>query len=684
VTAPLAFRIATYLLALDGLAALHVAGLVGSAGAALVGVAIVASWWRDHLGARLPPMPRLGQAVIVVAAAGSALDLLYVAESLLDGFVRLLLFLLLYRLFTRRSLRDARDVGFLSFFMLVGASAVTFDIAFLFVFLVFLVLGVWMFMLHHVLTEAERVAAAGAVARARLGPGLLGLSLAASAATLAITTAFFFIIPRVGQAALPFRARLGTMVSGFSEHVELGAFGQIETDASVVMRVRFPEGPPEPNRLRNLRWRGIAFDQFDGHGWKAGRPELLALPRPAGGQFEVSRYRGIGPFVAQEIYLEPIGTEIIFAAPRVLRVTLSAESLKLDDMGSVSVPLSTARLRYVAYSELEPMPPRRIPEAAATARLAPALIARYTQLPPLDPRVAELAREVSAGSRGAYEAAARLTSFLSREYRYTLLLSRQTPLGPVEDFLFARRSGNCEYFGTALAVMLRSLGIPARLVNGFQRGEWNPYGRYFMIRQRDAHTWVEAFIDGVGWVTFDPSPRGDAEGASGAGSIGLYLDALRLRWYRYVVNWSLRDQVSVATAFQRGTSQWRQRLLDAQSWKDLPGSARVAGGLVLAGLAAFTLWRRRGRRTPETAPRIPRFYERALRALARRGLRPEPGETAREFLARVAAGAPAVAAPLSRLTAGYELARFGAAALSSAEAAELEGCVAALEHRRSS
>jgi hypothetical protein len=232
--------------------------------------------------------------------------------------------------------------------------------------------------------------------------------------------------------------------------------------------------------------------------------------------------------------------------------------------------------------------------------------------------------------------------------------------------------------------MLRSLGIPARLVNGFQRGEWNPYGRYFMIRQRDAHTWVEAFIDGVGWVTFDPSPRGDAEGASGAGSIGLYLDALRLRWYRYVVNWSLRDQVSVATAFQRGTSQWRQRLLDAQSWKDLPGSARVAGGLVLAGLAAFTLWRRRGRRTPETAPRIPRFYERALRALARRGLRPEPGETAREFLARVAAGAPAVAAPLSRLTAGYELARFGAAALSSAEAAELEGCVAALEHRRSS
>jgi transglutaminase-like putative cysteine protease len=680
VTASLAFRVATYLLALDGLAALQLAGLMGTVGTALVGLAILASWWRDAVGARLPGGARLGQVVIVLAAASSALDLLYLAESLLDGFVRLLLFLLLYRLFTRRSLRDARDVGFLAFFMLVAASSVTFDVAFLLVFLVFLVVGVWTFMLHHVLSEAERGAAAGAVARAPLGRGLFGLSLAASAGTLAITTAFFFVIPRVGQAALPLRARLGAMVSGFSERVELGAFGAIETDASVVMRVRFPEGPPQPERLPNLRWRGIAFDQFDGRSWRAARPEAVTLPRWVGGQFEVSRYRGVGPFVAQEIYLEPIGTEVVFAAPRVLGFTLSTETIKLDDMGDVSVPLPTARLRYLAYSELESTPPR-IPEGAAAGRLAPDLVERYTQLPPLDPRVAALAREVAAGS-GSHEAAARLSSFLSREFRYTLLLSRQTPLGPLEEFLFVRRSGNCEYFATALAVMLRSLGVPARLVNGFQRGEWNPYGRYFIVRQRDAHSWVEAWIDGVGWTTFDPSPRGAAEG--GPGSIGLYLDALRLRWYRHIVNWSLHDQVSVAAAFQRGTALWRQRLREARPWSERPGPARALGVLVAVGLAAVMLWRARRRRASAPASFLPRFYERALRALARRGLRPDPGETAREFLARVATRAPGLAPPLARLTAGYEVTRFGAGALGAAEAAELEACATALEQPTSS
>jgi len=681
VTASLAFRVATYLLALDGLAALQLAGLMGTAGTALVGLAILASWWRDAVSARLPGGARLGQVVIVLAAASSVLDLLYLAESLLDGFVRLLLFLLLYRLFTRRSLRDARDVGFLAFFMLVAASSVTFDVAFLLVFLVFLVVGVWTFMLHHVLSEAERGAAAGVVARAPLGRGLFGLSLAASAGTLAITTAFFFVIPRVGQAALPLRARLGAMVSGFSERVELGAFGAIETDASVVMRVRFPEGPPQPERLPNLRWRGIAFDQFDGRSWRAARPEAVTLPRLVGGQFEVSRYRGVGPFVAQEIYLEPIGTEVVFAAPRVLGFTLSTETIKLDDMGDVSVPLPTARLRYLAYSELESTP-ARIPEGAAAGRLAPDLVERYTQLPPLDPRVAALAREVAAGSRGSHEAAARLSSFLSREFRYTLLLSRQTPLGPLEEFLFVRRSGNCEYFATALAVMLRSLGAPARLVNGFQRGEWNPYGRYFIVRQRDAHSWVEAWMDGVGWTTFDPSPRGEAEG--GPGSIGLYLDALRLRWYRYIVNWSLRDQVSVAAAFQRGTALWRQRLREAGPWSERPGPARALGVLVAVGVAAVMLWRARRRRASAPASFLPRFYERALRALARRGLRPDPGETAREFLARVATRAPGLAPPLARLTAGYEVARFGAGALGAAEAAELEACATALEQPTSS
>ncbi len=450
------------------------------------------------------------------------------------------------------------------------------------------------------------------------------------------------------------------------------------------MRVRLPDGPPATEGLAGLRWRGIAFDHFDGRAWRARLPRQVTLPRPAAGQFEVTPYRGVGPVLTQEIYLEPIGSEIIFVAPRLLAVGLAADAMKLDDMGSVSVPLPSARLRYVAYSELEPARPRVVAGAAAPARLDSDALDRYLQLPPLTARVADLARAASAGSRSPYDAATRLTSFLSREYRYTLALSRQTQLGPLEEFLFVRRSGNCEYFATALAVMLRSVGIPARLVNGFQRGEWNPYGRYFMVRERDAHSWVEAFIDGVGWATFDPSPRGEANAEARPGAVGFYLDALRLRWYRHVVNWSLRDQVSMAAAFQRGATAWRERLSDGRSWSGLPRVARVWGVAAAAGMAAFALWRRRSRRSGGApSPRLPWFYERALRALARRDLRPEPGETAREFLARVAARAPRCGAPLCRLTAGYELIRFGSVGPSLEETRELRARLAELERGRS-
>ncbi|MBI4011435.1 MAG: transglutaminase domain-containing protein, partial [Candidatus Rokubacteria bacterium] len=324
------------------------------------------------------------------------------------------------------------------------------------------------------------------------------------------------------------------------------------------------------------------------------------------------------------------------------------------------------------------------PWARPAALLDDEALARYLQLPPLAPRVGALARDVTTGSRDSLETARRLTTFLSRGYRYTLALERQTALDPVEEFLFVRRSGNCEYFAAALAVMLRSLGIPARVVNGFQRGEWNPYGRYFMVRLRDAHSWVEAYVERQGWVTLDPSPRGAVDAAGAIGPLGLYLDALRMRWQRYVINWSLRDQMEAALAVRRHASTGFGPWL---------GAARGLGeGPILRLLAAagalgvvVVAWRaRRGgvsRRAP-AASRAPRFYTRALRALARGGLAPAAGETAREFSRRVAARAPACAGPFTRLTAAYERCRFGALPPAGDEAAALDACLATLERAR--
>ncbi len=679
----LALRLVTYLVVGDGIAALYLAGLIGPAGVALVVAAILVSWAIERARERGALRPAVAWLLVGTAAAAIAADLVYLAQSVLDGMVHLLLFLILVRLFMRRSLRDLRDAGFLSFFLLIAASSVTFSVGFLFVFVAFLLLGTWMLMLHHVVAETQKAGfASPEAAGTRLGlrSPLMRVSLVAAAGTFVLAGLLFFIIPRVGQAALPFRAQLGKMVTGFSDKVELGAFGEIETDQTVVMRVYFPDETPDPQSLPNLRWRGIAFDRFNGTTWAAGQPRRILLRRGGSSDFQLSTAQGRRPIIRQEIFLDPIGTDIVFGAPRVLRMDLRASALAFDDMGSVSVSSATARLHYMVDSELETPPPAGARVTGAGAVFSEAERSRYLQLPGLSPLIPKLARDVATGSRDPYEAALKLTYFLSSQYKYTLGIKRKTQLEPLEEFLFVRRSGNCEYFAASLAVMLRTLGIPARVVGGFQKGEWNPYGRYFMVRLADAHSWVEAYFDGLGWVTFDPSPRAEAEAQLlQPGALSLYLDAARMRWYRYVINWSLQDQMIAAATVQRQAGDLRLALHWPRDWPARPwllGAAVAAATLALAWVA----WKLRVTSGPDAlAARMPRFYEHALRLLARHGLEPEPAETARQFCDRVQDAAPAFAEPLVRLTGEYERARFGVTALTEPEMREVERWLAVIE-----
>ena len=349
-----ALRLATLLLACDGLAALHLAGLVGDAGALAAAVAVAATWWNEPLRDRVNAVPGLGRGLVLIAAIASALDLGYLASSTLDGLVRLLLFLLLYRLAMRGPLRDLRDAAFLAFFMLVAAAPFTFGVGYLFVFLVFLVVGTWMLMLYHLAVESERAPGRREASAAGLGRELLGLSFGASLATLVITAALFLVIPRIGQAALTLRLHAARMVTGFSDRVQLGSFGEIETDRAVAMRVQIPEqAVVEPERLPNLRWRGVALDTYDGHAWSAARGERSEVWRSSTGQFELGTFQAKGPVLIQEVYLEPFGTDMLFAAPRLLRLSLRASAIVVDDTGGVSVPSAAARFRYIVQSELE-------------------------------------------------------------------------------------------------------------------------------------------------------------------------------------------------------------------------------------------------------------------------------------------------------------------------------------------
>jgi transglutaminase-like putative cysteine protease len=672
----LALRVSAYLLVADGVAALFLSGLIGATGLALVTAGLGLAWWhagspRRSLTEGFAVLPiRLDRVLVLAVAATATAHLVYVAESALDGFVSLLLLLVLLRLFTARALGDVRDAGLLAFFMLVASASVTFGVSLLFAFVGFLALGTWMLMLHHVVSESEQADQDPAT------PGLFRLSVAGSVAAILITAALFFVIPRVGQASLPMRAELKRMITGFTSQVELGAIGEIEADSTVVMRVSLPDAGAEAAALTGLRWRGITLDQFDGRGWTASRPERRTLRALPSGLVVVSPPRG-GRILTQEVFLEPIGADVVFAAPRVLSVRLAGTGLLVDDAGGLSVPVPGARLHYTVESEL-PSPSSR---GAAVRPLTGPARERYLQLPALPDRIPALARRVAGGTADAGEAARRLTGFLSREFRYSLVQARTAEADALEDFLFVRRSGNCEYFATALAVMLRTVGVPARVVNGFQRGEWNPYGEYFAVRLSDAHSWVEAWIDGVGWLAFDASPRAATE-AAGWGRFGQYLDAMRMRWYRYVVNWSLKDQVDLAASIRQTARRWRPEWPGLGGWDVGRLSWLVGAGAVVVLVVA---WRRRrggGFAWPRARRRdVPDFYRRALRRLARRRLRPAPHETAREFCARVQAEVPAWSEAAGQLTAAYERVRFGGAALAAHERAALDRALSALPRR---
>jgi transglutaminase-like putative cysteine protease len=680
-TLPIVLRLALYALVADGVLALYVADFIGARGALLVGALLAAAWC---LQPRTPGgAGRLASARLLVplAALASAVDIAYLTESVLDALVRLLLFLILYKLATLQTVRDSRTVAFLAFFMLVAASGSAFGVGFLFAFVGFVALLSWIALLQHFVGETAADTAAGseAVPHTRY---LLGLAGAGAAAVFLVAAGLFFVLPRVGIATLPLRARLGQMITGFSERVELGSYGSILTDSNVVMRVHLPD-EVQPDRYPNLRWRGIVLDTFDGQAWSLRYPRQIRLVRPSSGGFDVGLLGDGGQFLRQEIFLEPISSEVVFAAPRVLRLTMATSMLAMDDMGAVSVSSPGARLRYTVESEVE----GPWVQGATLRRSVPPLDAnqlqRYLQLPALAPAIPALARQVAGPSQTPEEIAHRVEEFLRTKFRYTLDIERVSKLDPLQEFLFVRRAGHCEYFAAAMAVMLRTLGVPSRVVNGFQRGEWNPYGQYYIVRYYDAHSWVEAFMPGAGWVTFDPTPRAMVDTRSSQRPTLLYLDSLRLQWHRYVVNWTLRDQIRAVQSVQfrlAGFRKWSAGLnAETRARLGRTGSLALVGAIALVG--AWAAWRHRRGGFGAGRGRTPAFYRRALQAAARRGLRPTASETAREFSGRVAGLGPAPGSAFTRVTALYERARFGGTPPDAAEVAEAEASLAVLGHK---
>lgn len=372
---------------------------------------------------------------------------------------------------------------------------------------------------------------------------------------------------------------------------------------------------------------------------------------------------------------------VFFLAGRPETLEGNYQHLAIDDGGAV-FDLDPERPvnRYSATSDIAQTAANDL-RTAGTA-YPPDVLASYLRLPALDRRIPQLAEQVTASAGNNYDKALALETYLRTHFAYSLQLSRTVPHDPLANFLFERKQGHCEYFASSMAVMLRTLGIPSRVVNGFRTGEFNDLTSQYVVRASNAHSWVEVYFPSYGWVAFDPTPGASLPLRTGWSRVGLYVDALASFWRDWIVNYDVGHQQSLA---ESASSRSRQLLRALKHWwrhryKDLLTQARHAGStvtesprqwglggaliaLLLVGAVNASRFLRalRNRRLAARPERSPRWaatiwYERMTDTIARRGWRKSPTQTPDEFVARI--DDPRVRMKVAEFTRRYESARF--------------------------
>jgi protein-glutamine gamma-glutamyltransferase len=691
------FELSLYLLVLTGFGTLASTSGLDVVTIALAGVALTARGFLLGKRSKLVIDERWTTPLTVVYFLFFALDLLLLSRSFLTATVHLALFAVVVRMFSLRRERDHVTLAILAFMMVLAAAVLTVDSVFLFFFAVFMLMAVATF----VLMEMRRSGQAASVpARHSSDPQEhrhLAFSLARVAASLMVmilagAAAVFFVLPRMSTGYLGAYSFGTDFSTGFSDHVELGRIGQIQQSNAVVMHIQI-DG--DAVGRYDLRWRGVALANFDGHNWWNPR-EQYVLQRQADGEFLVPSFgtwrspvagsaRPVsGPrLIHYRVLMEPIGTNIFFLAPWVRNVRGEYRSLSVDSGAAVyNLDGQHAVNRYEAESDISAVAPEAL--RTASRSYPPQVASRYLQLPrDIDPRISRLAEQVTNSASNNFDRAAALEKYLKTRFGYTLQMPRTAVKDPVANFLFERKQGHCEYFASSMAVMLRTLGIPSRVVNGFRSDEFNDLTGNYVVRAKDAHSWVEAYFPDYGWQTFDPTPAGSAGVPQGWNRVTLYLDAAASFWREWIISYDSSHQAvlgQTALLETRGTWErarvWvRDRYAAMLGWarrsqKHVQQSPTKWGG---SGLAVVLLllvvgnfgriarmvreWRLRlhPERSPEQAATI--WYRRMTQALARRGVQKPVAQTPSEFVKNIEDHA--LRTRVGQFTDAYEAARFG-------------------------
>jgi transglutaminase-like putative cysteine protease len=722
------FRLASYATVAAAALALFVAG--GTGAGLAIGFAVVGTVAWQLEGTRWQLSERLALIVILVSLPLFYIDWrilqLYLGSQFLEGgpttrtstevtvLAHMILFLSSVKLLQRKGDRDWFFLYLISFFEVLLAAGLSASPTFLATLMLYLLCALTTIVAFEIQKACHKVTATQT--RLLVSPDstlfrrlpmrlwrrryretrrLPFVSLGLLVLIVLLALPFFLIAPRTASSALKRNGGGLAGVIGFSDSVNLGDIGQLKRSDEIVMHVRIDDANLVPTA--GLRWRGVALDQFTGRGWiKSIAARRFEDKRDERGFFKLGTTEDIQRLAAQTFFLEPIDTPVLFGAPRVVAVQGRLPFVRIDPEGAIQTrPHDEERIVYRVFSDTSS------PSAAALrADRLEYFVAfeRYWQLPDnTDPRIGALAKKVTETSdaRTGYDKARAIESYLRDNYGYTLDL-KAGGSDPLSDFLFRVRAGHCEYFSTAMAVMLRTQGIAARVVNGFLPGEFNEASGAYTVRQSDAHSWVEVYFPQTSsWVTFDPTPPAGrtARVRTGlAAQLSKYTEALDLMWFQYVVGYDKQEQHSLAASLRKELVDFRRSSTNTldRARVALPSMLRpvlfsIAGlsALIMIGLLVRRVrhlgWRR-GLKVWHTGAeqegsRV-EFYERLVGLLEKQGIKREPYQTPMEFASLVGMH------EARAITSAYNRVRYGEEKLSLLEREQIEGLLSRLESRR--
>ncbi|AXS80056.1 DUF3488 and transglutaminase-like domain-containing protein [Dechloromonas sp. HYN0024] len=577
-------------------------------------------WWKD---VRLP-----GRWLLAIFVAVGCTGILIEFRTLFgrDAGVAMLVMFMTMKLLEVKSRRDAMVVVILGYFLLLTHYLYSQSIP----------TGLWLLATMWLITAS--------LVRLHSGPTSQPRDTLRHAGVLCLQAIPFMLVlyllfPRISGPlwGLPLDAHSGR--TGLSDSMSPGSIAELVQSADIAFRVRF-DGPLPPKQ--KLYWRGPVMEQFDGTTWN-----------PYKGRGRAPQLTGLSPPVTYETTLEPHGQRWLLAldAPS----SVPGDILLTGTLTATNREAINERQRFRLSANLD--------YRFNTSEDATVLRRNLTLPSGSNPRTRSLASQWQAGNSPEAILGKALTLFAS-EFTYTLrppLLGRDG----VDDFLFQSKRGFCEHYAAAFVVLMRSAGIPARVIGGYQGGEFNPLDGYLVVRQSDAHAWAEVWLDRLGWVRVDPtaavSPSRIETGIADALDLGEPLPAL--------VQWRADWVLTLRYRWEAINNAWNQNILgyDPQrqreflsrlgmpeaDWRSLATALGITCSLLVASLLMWTLYQR-----PQRDP-VVRLWHQALRHLARRQVDCAPWETPLVVARRVREQCPELAEAFQPVVDAYLVARYG-------------------------